>query len=158
MPGVLIRGGAEIEIPDRSEVRGIMRDELAGLYKARTKKRIEQMFPVPVPAATVFVGPAQSIGPDEGYIWSLKLVSVLLVSAGHLNVYKSTSTGDRRRPLGSGNATSIGGVNPVSVTWSSDQARLRHSEGLFLEAEQNISQIYLCGWEIAAELEAEVYD
>jgi hypothetical protein len=243
-----LTGGNKYDIATPGDVHdittGVFRHELSQWRASRGKKRMEVTLPVQPASATVFLGPAEVAGmPEEGYIWSLKMVSATLAAAGTLIVYKATGSGDVRRPLGANpvmippayTTTSISGasvpssgvafqnptnqtyqvainangatisnvsVNGVTVgtaagtyyvpaygaisvtytvatpqwtwtatqtnppaaplvqtlTWSSDAARLRHGEGLYLVASSNISEVFVGAWEVPAEMEADIYD
>lgn len=149
MTKTLLRAGVEIDIPSKDEIREQVDEALRMRVRERAKKRIELMIPVQ-PAAATFYAP----GPAEGYVWSLKLVGVNLASAGNCTVYKASSTGDTRRPLGNqGNVATVQGF-----TWSADQARLRHGEGLYVTTSTTLTGLYLVSWQVPAELEAEIYD
>ena len=153
MPDVMIRGGASFWAPDRDEMRGIVqaavREEAAQRAAQTAKKRIEETIPLASPATTFFTGPLV----NEGYIWSFKLAGVTLASAGTLQIYKASVSGDTRRPLFNGASGT-----PQVATWSADQARIRHGEGLYLVASQNITILYVAAWEVPAEKEALIYD
>ena len=124
----------------------------------RGKKRMELAIPVTPPATSVFVGQQlgqnTGNGPEEGYIWSLRMVSIVLAGTGTLTVYKGSSSGDTRRPLW---ATGTG--QPVQVaTWSSDQARIRHGEGIYIVGSANLTAVFVSAWQVPAEREGEFYD
>jgi hypothetical protein len=154
---VLLRAGAEVEIPSVHEIRGTMEEVWAAHERAkvRGKKRMELLFPVQPAATTVFLGPADAGGmAEEGYIWSLKMVSVNFSASSTLNIYKSSNSGDTRRPL----CPTLAAATVQSFSWSSDAARLRHGEGLYLVGSATITGVYVAAWQVPAEQEAEIYD
>jgi hypothetical protein len=155
MTKTLMRAGFELETVTPDEARGIIHQEMRQFFQARAKKRMEVTFPVLTPATTVFLGPSEVAGmPEEGYIWSLKMVSVNFSATSTLNIYKATSSGDTRRPL----CPTLATQTVQSFTWSSDQARLRHGEGLYLTGSANITGVYVAAWQAPSEMESEVYD
>jgi hypothetical protein len=161
MPDVTLPwNGQKMFAPDRGEHLAMLRETWDAHERARqrAKKRIEITVPIQPAATSVFVGQATgnntANGPEEGYVWSLKLVGITLAGTGTLTVYKASASGDVRRPLW---ATGTG--MPVQVaTWSSDQARIRHGEGIYVVGSANLTSVYLAAWEVPAEMEAEIYD
>jgi len=158
---VLIKAGAEIDVPTRSEVRedihGAWRDYQAELrQKARGIKPIRIARPGPVTAAsTLFLTDA---APESGYLWNLKLVSVQLAAAGTLLTYiasSAPSTSSTPLRLIANNLTS--NANQV-VTFSSSQVILYPDEGLYLSATQNINAVFLTAAEVPAEMFYKIYD
>ncbi len=165
MAKVLIRAGAEIDVPTRAEVAEDLRsiwEEQREIESARererlrTMKRVELFIPVSPAANNVFIGQTvtanEGNGPELGYIWSVRLVSITLSGTGTLTVYKSSSSGDTRRPVfynGTG--------QPVQVAlWSADQLRLRPGEGLYIVGSTTLTAVFMSAWEIAAEREGEL--
>ena len=158
---VLIKAGAEIDVPTRSEVRedihGAWRDYQAELRaKARGIKPIRIARPGPAPAAgTLFLTDA---APESGYLWNLKLVGVQLAAAGTLLTYIASSapgTGATPLRLIANNLTS--NANQVA-SWSSSQVILYPDEGLYLAATQNITAVFVTAAEVPAEMYAKIYD
>lgn len=122
----------------------------------RALKRIEILVPVQPAANNIFIGQTTNVntgnGPEEGYVWSLRLLSITLSGTGTLTVYKASNSGDTRRPI-----FYSGTGQPVQVaTWSSDQARIRHSEGIYVVGSTTITFVYMAAWEVPAEREAEL--
>lgn len=154
MTATLLRAGVEIDIPSRHEIRHEVDEALRMRARERAKKRMEVMVPVSGTSASV-PGP-----PNEGYVWSLKLAAAQLSATGSISVYKASSASDLRRPLGNATApaSAIGTAFPAVVTWSSDQARIRHGEEIFILATVSMSGLYVAAWEAPAEMEAEIYD
>lgn len=124
--------------------------------RLRGKKRIEVFIPLLGTSTSAFIGQwvggaNQGNGPEQGYLWSVRLVSITLAGTGTLTVYKSSSDKDTRRPLW---ATGTGA--PVQVaTWSSDQARIRFGEGLYIVGSTNLNSVYMAAWQLPAEREGE---
>ena len=129
----------------------------ADIQQFTAEKPIELTIPVQPASATFFIGPNQPAAtptPQEGYVWSLKMLSVNLSATGTMNIYKSSSSGDTRRPLCPTQAS-----NTVqSFTWSSDAARIKHGEGIYIMVSTTITGVYLHAWEVPAEKVAKLYD
>lgn len=155
MAKTLLRAGVEIDIPDRSEIRHEVDEALRIRERDRAKKRMELM--APVASVTAFATPGP---PAEGYVWSLKLVAAQLTATGSISVYKASSSNDTRRPLGNATApaSAIGGAFPAVATWSSDQARIRHGEDIYIVSTVSMTGVYVAAWQVPSEMEAEIYD
>jgi hypothetical protein len=159
---VLIKAGAEIDVPTREEVRADIhsgwRDYLTELErtKARGIKPIRIARPGPATAAsTLFVVDA---APESGYLWNLKLVSVQLAAAGTGQLYVASSappTGVTPRSLIADLNTSK--ANQVA-SWSSSQMILYPDEGLYLSFTQNINAVFVTAAEVPAEMYYKIYD
>lgn len=156
----LVRGGAPLDIPTADEtasaVDARMRafwHEQAAIAEARERehargvKRMEIFLAVTPAAATFWTGPLV----DEGYIWSLRLAGINTAGGGLPNIFRASASGDTRRPIWADPSTGTVHV----ATWSSDQARLRHGDGLYLSAGGNLTSIYLSAWQVPAEREYE---
>src|SRR5215469_7171737 len=141
MPAVTIRGGELVEIPNRVENRD---DFLAILdvrerQVARTIKWLDITIPGPSPAASSLI----TQGPDQGYVWSLRMASVNLAIAGTLTPYKvssgytsiATTQTDTRRPVAPVSASS---QTSQVATWTS-QLILQPGWALLLVGSQNIT-------------------
>ena len=156
----MIRGGATIDALTPQELRDFFREQ-AEIQDARDrealrgKKRMELTIPVSGTPATFYTGSVgMGTGPEEGYVWSLKLAGITLSSSQTLVIYKASSSGDHRRPIASLAAASV-----QVATWSADQVRLRHGEELYLVAGgAGITGVFAAAWQIPAEREAEIYD
>lgn len=153
---VMGSGPQDVNIPDAAEIAAVVGAQLRAAD--RGKKRIEILIPINPASTSVFVGQANSPntanGPEEGYVWSLKLVSITLSGTGTLTVYKASNSGDTRRPL-----WTTGTGMPVQVaTWSADSARIRHGEGIYIVGSATLTSVYLAAWQVPAEMEAEIYD
>lgn len=165
MAKVLIRAGAEIDVPTRAEVAQDLRsiwDEQREIESARERerlrsmKRVELFIPVSPAANNVFIGQTvtanEGNGPELGYVWSVRMVSITLSGTGTLTVYKSSSSADTRRPV-----WYAGTGQPVQVAlWSSDQLRIRPGEGLYIVGSTTLTAVFMSAWQIAAEREGEL--
>ena len=156
----MIRGGAPVDIPTTGEIADAAEQRLMAFYaqqreiedarqreRLRGLKRIETYLAI-VPAAAVFFTGSLV---DEGYVWSLRLAGINTASGGLPVIYRASASGDTRRPIW---------VDPSSgtvhtATWSSDQARLRHGDGLYLTSGGNLTGLYLSAWQLPAEREGE---
>lgn len=167
----VVRGGSPIDIPSVDEIGAEMDARMAAFYeqqreiasarereRLRGLKRIEIFIPL-TGVSTVFIGQYTNAGmgngPEQGYVWSIRLVSMVLASAGTMTIYKSSSDKDTRRPLFAPPQIAATTGTIQVATWSSDQARIRFGEGLYITATQNINSVYMAAWELPAEREGE---
>jgi hypothetical protein len=159
---VLIKAGAEIDVPTREEVRADIhsgwREYLTELERAKARgiKPIRIARPGPSPAAgTLFMVDA---APESGYLWNLKLVSVQLAAAGTVLVYVASSAPSTSQTLLRLIANmSTSNANQVT-TWSSSQLILYPDEGLYVSATQNINAVFVTAAEVPAEMYYKIYD
>jgi len=152
MPETRIQGGALIEIPSRAENRADVHATMDARERelAKTIKWLDITIPPPSPAAASLITP----GPDQGFIWSVRMASVNLASAGTLIAYKvssgyssiATTQTDTRRPVGYASTSQT----PQVITWTS-QLILQAGWALLLVGGQNISNAYLGVWEVESE-------
>jgi hypothetical protein len=159
---VLIKAGAEIDVPTRDEVRADIHSGwqkyLTELEQAKARgiKPIRIARPGPATAAgTLFMTDA---APESGYLWNLKLIGVQLAAAGTGQVYiasSAPSTSSTPRALIADLNTSK--ANQVA-SWSSSQVILYPDEGLYLSFTQNINAVLLTAAEVPAEMYYKIYD
>lgn len=156
----LVRGGAPLDIPTAEEnaaaaaarMQAFWREQ-AAIEEARQReyarglKRMEIYLTVSPAATTFWTGPLV----DEGYVWSLRLAGINTAGGGLPNIFRASASGDTRRPIWVDPST--GTVH--TATWSSDQARLRHGDGLYLSSAGNLTSLYLSAWQLPAEREYE---
>ena len=165
----MVRGGAPLEIPTADEVADAVDGRMQAFYReqraiedarerarARGMKRMEILVPVSPAANNIFIGQAvtanEGNGPEQGYVWSVRMVSITLSGTGTLTVYKSSSSADTRRPV-----WYSGTGQPVQVAlWSSDQLRLRSGEGLYIVGSTTLTYVFVSAWEVIAEREWEL--
>jgi hypothetical protein len=154
---VLIKAGAEIDVPTRDEVRqdihSAWREQAADAERARARgvKYIRLSAPGPSPAAqTLYI----ANGPEVGYIWALRLLSVQLSAADTVLAYVTSSapsTGSTPQRLIANFSTS--GANQVG-TFPTAAAMLYGGESVYLSAAaHNITAFHLTAWEVPAEME-----
>jgi len=157
----LVRGGQPVDIPSTGEIGETVDARLAAFYerqrdiedaRARERyrglKRMELYLSPPASSATWFTGSLV----DEGYVWSLRLASFAVSASGTFIVYRASADKDTRRPIGQ-DATA--GTTHIA-TWSSDQARLRHGDGLYLvPSTGNVTGVFISAWQLPAEREGE---
>jgi hypothetical protein len=162
MAKVLIKAGAEIDVPTRDEVRADIHDGWHDYLSAIERQRARGVKPVriarpgPTPAAgTLFLTDA---APESGYLWNVKILSVQLASAGTVLAYIASSapstSGTPRTLIANMGASSANQV----TTWSSSQLILYPDEGIYLVATQNISAAFLAAAEVPAEMFYKIYD
>lgn len=165
----VIRGGAPVDIPTADETADAVEARMRAFYRqqaeiesarererARGMKRMEIYVPVSPAANNIFIGQTvaanEGNGPELGYVWSVRMVSITLSGTGTLTVYKSSTNADTRRPV-----WYSGTGQPVQVAlWSSDQLRLRPGEGLYIVGSTTLTQVFVAAWEVIAEREWEL--
>lgn len=158
MPKVLIRGGMTVEIPDRHEIGAQFREELDArqLSRARGFKPIRMAVPGNG-TLTQFV----PNGPEQGYVWNLKLLTVQLAATGTVQAFLASSapaTGSLPARL----ITDFGVTGTSQVEkWSSSQVLLMPGEGLYLSVTgsgANLNEIFYTAVEAPAEMVYKLYD
>ena len=157
MPVVTIQGGAKFEIPNRKEIR----EDLAASLDEREQSRARGFKPIRIalPGPTPAVGTLYSPGPESGYVWNLKLISVQLAAAGTALVYINSSA-----PVGGAVPLRlIANLNTATTTsyvttFSSSQILLMPDEGIYVNASQNLSAVFMTAAETPAEMVFKAYD
>lgn len=161
----VIRGGAPVDIPTTDEIGAEVDQRWRAFYDrqqaiadARERERVRTIKPVR--AAGPSGAKAQSFfipGPDSGYMWNVKLISVQVDSADTVQAFIATAapaTGATPRSLISNFGAS---ATSQVVTFSSDQILLNPDEGLWLNAAaHNITAYYITAIEVMAERISEV--
>ncbi len=165
----MIQGGRPVEIPTADEIGSMMDGRLHEFYERQREiesarererlkgfKRIEVFIPVSPAANNVFIGQTVAAnvgnGPELGFVWSVRMVSITLSGTGTLTVYKSSTSADTRRPV-----WYSGTGQPVQVAlWSSDQLRIRPGEGLYIVGSTTLTAVFMSAWEVPAEREGEL--
>ena len=104
--------------------------------------------PSAAPATTI------TVGPEEGYVWSVKILSATLGSAGTLAVYKASAAGQTSRLVGFNSASQT--LQPVF--WAANQCFLNHGQSLYLVASTTLTNYYLGAEEAVAEQAWKVFD
>lgn len=154
MPLITIQGGRQFEALDRNEIRQIL-DERER-QRARGVKWMEfatpfngfPLAPATAPANTI------TIGPEEGYVWSVKILSSTLGSAGTLTAYKASQAGQTSRLVGY-NSTS---QTPQVMYWAANQLFLNHGQALYLVASTTLTNYYIGAEQAIAEQAWKVFD
>jgi hypothetical protein len=152
----MIKAGAVIDVPTRGELRSDMGDawreyeETRERVRARGVKLVRLSSPGPSPAASSqYLGQ----GPDSGYIWAVRLLSVQLATAGTVLVYVSSSApGTSATPQRLIANLSTSNLNQVQL-FATAQAMLYPDESLWLSATQTIAAWFVSAWEVPAEME-----
>jgi hypothetical protein len=150
----LIRGGAELETVTLDEFGRFMDDRERA--RARGVKWVEfavpfngfPLEPAAAPVSTI------TVGPEEGYAWSVKLLSTTLASAGTLLIYKASSSGQTSRLVGNLTTSQTGQVQ----YWAANQCFLQHGTALYLLATQGLTNYYLGAEQAIAEQAWKVFD
>jgi hypothetical protein len=162
MAKILIKAGAEIDIPTREElqhdIHGAVRDVMTAeseRQRARARGFVPLRLTGPIGGKTTFLLDAV---PESGYVFNLKLLSVQLASAGTLLAYIASSapaTGATPSRLIANASTS--NANQV-MTWSSSQVLVYPDESIYLVATQNMNVYFLIAAQVPAEMVYKVYD
>lgn len=147
MPLVDIIGGRQFYSMDRSEMIALM-DERER-QRARGVKWFE--FAAPLPSGTVNT---LTVGPEEGYVWSVKILSTTLGSAGTFTAYKASSTGQTSRLVGFNSASQT----PQVMYWAANQLYLTHGQALYIVASTTLTNYYLGAEQAIAEQAWKVFD
>lgn len=154
MAKILIKAGAEIDVPTRAEVRQDIYDAAQDVETQRLRVEYRGIKPMRVsgpvsPAATTYY---IANGPEVGYLWSVQLLSVQLASAGTVLAYVTSSapsTGATPQRLVANMSTS--NANQVQP-YAKNQCPVYPAESIYLVATQNITAFYMSGWEVPAEM------
>ncbi len=136
----LVRGGEPLDLVTLEEFRDLL--EQRERARARGVKWVE--FAVPLGTA-----PANqlTVGPEEGYTWSVRVVSSTLGSAGTLTAYKASSSGQTSRLVGF-NGTS---QTAQAMQFPSDTLILQHGTAVYLVASTTLTNYYIGAWQAVAE-------
>ncbi len=147
MPEVDIIGGRRFYSMDRAEMIALM-DERER-QRARGVKWIEFAVPLGTTPANVL-----TVGPEEGYVWSVKILSSTLGSAGTLAAYKASSTRQTSRLVGFNSASQT--LQPMY--WAANQCFLNHGQALYVVASTTLTNYYIGAEEAIAEQAWKVFD
>ena len=142
-----IQGGARIDVATSAEITDLL--DRRERQRARGIKWVEFAVPLPASPANVL-----TVGPEEGYTWSVRCVSSTLSTAGTLTAYKASSTGQTARLVGY-NATS---QTPQVMQYPSDTLMLQHGSALYLVASTNLANYYIGAWQAIAEQQWKLMD
>lgn len=94
-------------------------------------------------------------GPDSGYAWSLKLVSVVLSAAGNLAVFLGDNT--QTAPVAGGPSVVMGGLNVANITFTSNSVIVQDNRSLTLLAVTGtIGAIKIIAKQVPAEMVAKL--
>lgn len=157
MPKLTLQGGMHLEIPNRDEIR----TDVASVMDERERSRARGFKPIRIalPGPTPGAGTLYIPGPESGYVWNLKLISVQLAANGTCLVYINSSA-----PVGGAVPLRlIASLNTATTasyvtTYSSSQILLMPDEGIYLNASQNLSAVFLTAAETPAEMVFKAYD
>jgi hypothetical protein len=150
----------DVFIPDMADMKRAYREEQSARDReeARTIKRMEVAIPLNTTPTSVFTQ-----GPDQGYIWNLKLFSSTLTGADTVQLYKASADksgiafeAQKNRLIG---AVTTATTFPT-VTWSSSQTYIRWGEAVYAETSGSFrfTNYYIVAEQVMAEREARVYD
>ncbi len=150
----LIRGGGAVDIPSLDEYRDLL--DQRERHRARGIKWVEFALPFSAFPAAPGSAPASvlTVGPPEGYTWSVRVVSSTLGSAGTLTAYKASSSGQTSRLVGFNSTSQTAQV----MQYPSDTLMLQHGTAVYLVASTTLTNYYLGAWEAIAEQQWKLMD
>lgn len=152
----------EVEIIGGRKFEAITTRELNDLLTTRERDRARgvkwmeyavpfnsfALQPVSAPANTI------TIGPEEGYVWSVKILSATLGTAGTLTVYKASAAGQTSRLVAYNSTSQV----PQVAYWAANQCFLNHGQALYLVASTTLTNYYIGAEEAIAEQAWKVFD
>ena len=143
----IIRGGGMINLVTLDEYAALL--DKRERDRARGVKWVEFALPFSSFPLAPAVAPANAltVGPEEGYVWSVRVVSSTLGSAGTLAVYKASSSGQTSRLVGYSGTSQTAQV----LQFPSDTFMLQHGTAAYLVASTTLTNYYLAGWQAIAE-------
>lgn len=147
MATTLIKGGASLETVTLAEFSTFM--DARERDRARGVKWMEVAQPLPLSPANVL-----TIGPDQGYVWSVKILSTTLGSAGTFTAYKASAAGQTSRLVGY-NATS---QTPQVMYWAANQLFLQTGDSLYIVASTTLTNYYIGAEQAISEQAWKVFD
>ena len=150
-----IRGGSTIESMTSAELWDLL--DKRERERARGVKWVEYAVPLNASPATQL-----TVGPPEGFVWAIRVVSSTLGSAGTLAAYKASDS------YGAGasqaaQTSRLVGFNSTSQTaqvmqFPSDTLFLQHGTAVYLVASTTLTNYYLAGWAAIAEQQWKLAD
>jgi hypothetical protein len=92
---VTIKGGAQMDVPNRAEIAEIVSAQLRELYRGVKVLRIP-LITGTASGSALSIGQAQVVGPDSGYAWSVRRMVVSGMTTGVTpdvaNLYVNSTT------------------------------------------------------------------
>jgi hypothetical protein len=118
--------------------------------RARGVKPFDYAVPLTSSPANVI-----SVGPEEGWIWAVRIVSSTLGSAGTYTVYKSSNLGTSTTNT-PGQTTRLMGYNGTSQTaqaiqFPGDTFICQHGTAVYIVASTTLTNYYIGGFQVIAE-------
>ncbi len=149
-----IKGGAQLETITLNELDAFMSKRERD--RARGVKWMDYAVPFPSFSLQPTTAPANTItiGPEEGYVWSVKILSTTLGSAGTLTVYKASAAGQTSRLVAFNSTSQTAQV----AYWAANQCFLNHGQALYIVASTTLTNYYLGAEEAIAEQAWKVFD
>jgi hypothetical protein len=144
---VTIRGGESFDTLTSSELWDAL--DKRERQRARGVKWMEYAVPLNATPANQI-----TVGPPEGFTWSVRIVSSTLGSAGTLAVYKaSASPGPLGTSVDERRLIAFNGTSQTAqaVQLPGDVCMLQHGTALLLVASTTLTNYYLGAWEAVAE-------
>jgi hypothetical protein len=149
-----VKGGVQLETITMAELDAFMSK------RERDRARGVKWMEVALPFSAFPLAPASApttvltAGPEEGYVWSVKILSTTLGSAGTLTVYKASSTGQTSRLVAFNGTSQTAQV----AYWAANQCFLNHGQQLYLVASTSLTNYYMGAEEAIAEQAWKVFD
>ena len=150
----VIRGGAQFEHVTPAEVHSIL--DARERQRARGIKWVEYAIPFSSFPLAPAAAPANTItiGPEEGYTWSVRVISSTLGTAGTLTAYKASAAGQTTRLVGFNSTSQTAQV----MQCPSDTLMLQHGTAVYLVASTTLTNYYLGAWQAIAEQQWKLMD
>lgn len=142
-----IRGGATIESMTSAELWDLL--DKRERERAKGIKWVEYAVPLNSNPANQL-----TVGPEEGFVWSVRVVSSTLTTAGTLQIYKSSSSGQTTRLVGK----DMNSDTPKVVQFPSDTFMLQHGTSAYIVASTALTDYYIGGWQAIAEQQWKLAD
>lgn len=153
---------AEVEIIGGRKFEAVTIREMHDLLTTRERERARgvkwmeyavpfngfALQPAAAPATTI------TLGPEEGYVWSVKILSSTLGSAGTLTAYKASQAGQTSRLVGFNSTSQTAQV----MYWAANQLFLNHGQALYLVASTTLTNYYIGAEQAIAEQAWKVFD
>lgn len=160
MARILIKAGAEIDVPTRDEVREDIHAAVRQVESDRQRQRARGVVPLRLsgPITGSKTSYLLDAVPESGYVFNVKLLSVQLAVAGTVLVYISSSA-----PIGGATPmrlvanASTSSLNQV-MTWSSSQLLVYPDESLYMVGSQVMNVYFLTAFQVPAEMVYKTYD
>jgi hypothetical protein len=149
---VLIKAGAEIDVPTRDEVRADIHDAWRSYEAERERIRARGVKWVRIAVNDPLVPHNETIyGPEAGYVWKLSRFTATLSAADSIALYVGDSANNRLI----GFTPSVTGQTLYVIGFSGPSEVLLGGETLYAATSGTgrFSQYYLSAWQVPEEMQ-----